>query len=281
MKPHLRLDTSPARRPGRGRAGRPLAHHRAHRRACCGSSGRTTASSRTAPRRSRCTATCPSRTSRSSTARARSRSSPTGAPDLRPRAVLARRAQRPGAAATSATTTASGATASPSTTSAARRGRSTTSTAGSPLEPGVVSRFGVAALDDSRSFVFERRRLGQPARRRRHRPLRLRLRPRLRRGAATPSTPSRAATPVLPRWALGNWWSRYHRYSADSYLELLDRFEAEGLPFSVAVLDMDWHRVDVGARALRLGLDRLQLGARAVPRPRGASSPSCTAAACG
>ena len=31
--------------------------------------------------------------------------------------------------------------------------------------------------------------------------------------------------PVLPRWALGNWWSRYHRYSADTYLELLDRFE--------------------------------------------------------
>ena len=50
-------------------------------------------------------------------------------------------------------------------------------------------------------------------------------------------------TPVLPRWVLGNWWSRYHAYSADSYLELLDRFEAEGLPFSVAVLDMDWHRV--------------------------------------
>ena len=52
------------------------------------------------------------------------------------------------------------------------------------------------------------------------------------------------AQPVLPRWALGNWWSRYHRYSADSYLALLDRFAAERLPFSVAVLDMDWHRVD-------------------------------------
>ena len=48
---------------------------------------------------------------------------------------------------------------------------------------------------------------------------------------------------MLPRWVLGNWWSRYHAYSTDSYLELLDRFEAEELPFSVAVLDMDWHRV--------------------------------------
>ncbi|GAA2971883.1 hypothetical protein JOD63_000031 [Microbacterium terrae] len=50
--------------------------------------------------------------------------------------------------------------------------------------------------------------------------------------------------PVLPRWALGNWWSRYHRYSQDSYLALLDRFDAEDVRFSVAVIDMDWHRVD-------------------------------------
>ncbi len=51
-------------------------------------------------------------------------------------------------------------------------------------------------------------------------------------------------TPLLPRYALGNWWSRYHRYSADEYKELMLRFEAERLPFSVAVLDMDWHLVD-------------------------------------
>ncbi len=50
--------------------------------------------------------------------------------------------------------------------------------------------------------------------------------------------------PVLPRWTLGNWWSRYHRYSADEYRELLDRFERERIRFSVAVLDMDWHRVE-------------------------------------
>ena len=49
--------------------------------------------------------------------------------------------------------------------------------------------------------------------------------------------------PVIPRWALGNWWSRYHAYSAEEYVELFDRFDSEGVPFSVAVLDMDWHRV--------------------------------------
>jgi alpha-glucosidase (family GH31 glycosyl hydrolase) len=111
------------------------------------------------------------------------------------------------------------------------------------LEPGVLSRYGLAAIDDSRSFLFEDD------------------------GWVSPREPDRidvylfayghdyaaaldalyavsGRQPVLPRWALGNWWSRYHRYSADEYLALMDRFDEEGVPFSVAVLDMDWHRVD-------------------------------------
>jgi alpha-glucosidase (family GH31 glycosyl hydrolase) len=51
--------------------------------------------------------------------------------------------------------------------------------------------------------------------------------------------------PLLPRYALGNWWSRYYPYSADEYLALMDRFAQEQVPLSVAVLDMDWHLVDV------------------------------------
>ncbi|NEG90341.1 glycoside hydrolase family 31 protein [Bifidobacterium aerophilum] len=51
-------------------------------------------------------------------------------------------------------------------------------------------------------------------------------------------------TPLLPRFTLGNWWSRYHRYTEDEYLTLVDRFEKEGLPFTTAVIDMDWHLVD-------------------------------------
>ncbi len=51
--------------------------------------------------------------------------------------------------------------------------------------------------------------------------------------------------PLLPRWALGNWWSRYHPYTAEEYQELISRFAAAHIPFSVAVLDMDWHLVDV------------------------------------
>ncbi len=50
-------------------------------------------------------------------------------------------------------------------------------------------------------------------------------------------------TPLLPRYALGNWWSRYHRYTEEEYKKLITRFKQEKLPFSVAVIDIDWHLV--------------------------------------
>ncbi|CAI4213892.1 unnamed protein product [Parascedosporium putredinis] len=49
--------------------------------------------------------------------------------------------------------------------------------------------------------------------------------------------------PVIPRWCLGNWWSRYFAYSADEYLALMDEFQKHEVPLSVAVVDMDWHVV--------------------------------------
>ncbi len=50
-------------------------------------------------------------------------------------------------------------------------------------------------------------------------------------------------TPVLPKYALSNWWSRYHAYSADEYLALMDKFEDKHVPLTVATIDMDWHIV--------------------------------------
>ncbi|OJJ50766.1 hypothetical protein ASPZODRAFT_126696 [Penicilliopsis zonata CBS 506.65] len=49
--------------------------------------------------------------------------------------------------------------------------------------------------------------------------------------------------PELPRYALGNWWSRYHAYRQEEYLQLMDTFRARDIPMSVAVIDMDWHYV--------------------------------------
>ena len=47
--------------------------------------------------------------------------------------------------------------------------------------------------------------------------------------------------PMLPAYALGNWWSRYHAYTQQEYMDLIMRFQHEDVPFSVSVIDMDWH----------------------------------------
>lgn len=52
-------------------------------------------------------------------------------------------------------------------------------------------------------------------------------------------------TPVLPRWALGNWWCRYWPYTQQEYLNLMDNFADDRIPISVAVIDMDWHYVQI------------------------------------
>ena len=52
-------------------------------------------------------------------------------------------------------------------------------------------------------------------------------------------------TPLLPRYALGNWWSRFYPYTESEYIALMDRFSSEGIPLSIAVIDIDWHIRDV------------------------------------
>ena len=47
--------------------------------------------------------------------------------------------------------------------------------------------------------------------------------------------------PLVPRFALGNWWSRYREYTDEEYLTLLHRFKEREIPLSVATVDMDWH----------------------------------------
>jgi hypothetical protein len=54
------------------------------------------------------------------------------------------------------------------------------------------------------------------------------------------------AVPLLPRWALGNWWSRYWAYTQDELMALMNDFCAHDVPLSVCIVDMDWHIVDTG-----------------------------------
>lgn len=113
-----------------------------------------------------------------------------------------------------------------------------------PLEPGVISRSGVAVYDDSRSLLLYADG---------------RLTPREGAGLDVYAfafghdyyAALRAlyricgSAPLLPRWALGNWWSRYWPYTQQEYLNLMEDFAEDNIPFSVAVVDMDWHYVDI------------------------------------
>lgn len=50
--------------------------------------------------------------------------------------------------------------------------------------------------------------------------------------------------PMLPDYAFGNWWSRYYSYTQEEYCNLINKFIKENIPFSVAVIDMDWHTTE-------------------------------------
>jgi len=47
--------------------------------------------------------------------------------------------------------------------------------------------------------------------------------------------------PLIPRFVLGAWWSRYWAYSAQDLKDLVRAFESHDLPLDVLVVDMDWH----------------------------------------
>lgn len=52
------------------------------------------------------------------------------------------------------------------------------------------------------------------------------------------------SVPMVPRYSLGNWWSRYYKYTDKEYLKLLNRFIEKDVPLTVATIDMDWHYSD-------------------------------------
>ncbi len=49
------------------------------------------------------------------------------------------------------------------------------------------------------------------------------------------------APPLIPRYALGNWWSRNIVYDEQSSLQLIRQFERKKIPLSVMLYDHDWH----------------------------------------
>lgn len=59
--------------------------------------------------------------------------------------------------------------------------------------------------------------------------------------------------PLVPRFCLGNWWSRYKAYTQQEYVDLMKKFLDKEIPITVATIDMDWHWVDVKNRFGKCG----------------------------
>lgn len=110
------------------------------------------------------------------------------------------------------------------------------------LEPGILSRSGASMMDDSWSLLLEDGKIlprpecsdryyfayGHQYRRQLKDFFRL-----------------TGPVPLIPKYALGNWWSRYKAYTQEEYRGVMQEFADRKLPITVATIDMDWHWTDV------------------------------------
>lgn len=113
-----------------------------------------------------------------------------------------------------------------------------------PLGDGIFSRSGATVIDDSKSLILTEEGTIIP------RPVGTDDKYYLAfgrdfRGGLQEFFDLTGHTPLLPRFCLGNWWSRYWAYTQQEYLNLMDQFERKQIPLTVATVDMDWHWVDV------------------------------------
>ena len=115
------------------------------------------------------------------------------------------------------------------------------------LQDGILSKAGYALLDDSASYLYDDE-SGFRARSYPEVDLYFFGYGRDYLGALKDFYHLTGQPPLLPRYALGNWWSRYWPYTSQEYTDLMDRFKAEGVPLAVSVIDMDWHKTAIPAR---------------------------------
>ena len=116
-----------------------------------------------------------------------------------------------------------------------------------PLEDGIVSRNGVAMLSDGKSLVIGEDGLPKPRAHKQSDDYFFAY------GndyisAVRDFFKLTGFAPLIPKFALGNWWSRYKAYTQEEYLTLMNRFIDSKIPITVATVDMDWHWVDVKKR---------------------------------
>ncbi len=113
------------------------------------------------------------------------------------------------------------------------------------LEKGLLSRAGWSVVDDSNSLVFDDKSWLQP-----------RSQEALDlyffgygndfQGCLRDWFKVAGQVPLVPRWILGNWWSRYWEYTQHDIQELMTEFKRREVPLSICIIDMDWHTVKTG-----------------------------------
>ncbi|HZU86220.1 MAG TPA: TIM-barrel domain-containing protein [Anaerolineaceae bacterium] len=122
------------------------------------------------------------------------------------------------------------------------------------LENGLLSRSGWAVVDDSKSLVFDetgwltsRHPSSHNARKT------ARIKDLYFFGYGTDHaaclrdfTRLAGPVPLIPRYILGNWWSRYWAYTQSELKALMEDFRAHEVPLSVCIIDMDWHITKTG-----------------------------------
>ena len=111
------------------------------------------------------------------------------------------------------------------------------------LEKGILSRSGVAAMDDSKSLLLEQD--GKILPRESCSDVYYFAYGHQYKRCLQDFFRLTGKVPLIPKFALGNWWSRYRAYTQQEYKDLMQRFIDRKLPITVATIDMDWHWTDV------------------------------------
>ena len=113
-------------------------------------------------------------------------------------------------------------------------------------DPGLISKKGWAIVDDSNSLIFDDRGWLQQRQNLGNVDLYFFGYGHDYRSCLRDFHKIAGKVPVIPRWALGNWWSRYWDYSSDELLSLINDFKKNEIPLAVCIVDMDWHITDTG-----------------------------------
>jgi len=131
------------------------------------------------------------------------------------------------------------------------------------LEKGILSKSGVSVMDDSASLLLEAE--GKIISRPSCKDLYYFAYGHAYKDCLQDFFRLTGPVPLIPKFALGNWWSRYRAYTQDEYQSLMQAFVKKGIPITVATIDMDWHWTDVIKR----------FGKKALPKDINPTLQSC------